>query len=156
MKFDDCPDVRIATPRDADEIMRLTRLACGEDDQHSYNENKVREIVNLHFDKRGGMIGVVGERGQELKAYIIMVVTQVWYSDDWHCQELSLFVAPDHRRSTYARQLMAFAKHVSESLNLDLTIGVLSNARTEAKVRLYQRQFPQKGAFFVYSPAKPS
>jgi len=51
---------------------------------------------------------------------------------------------------------MAFAKHVSESLNLDLTIGVLSNARTEAKVRLYQRQFPQKGAFFVYSPAKPS
>jgi GNAT superfamily N-acetyltransferase len=110
----------------------------------------VSEFLDLHYGKRGGMIGVVGDKAAELKAYILLVTTQVWFSEDWHLQELSLFVAPPHRKSTYARQLMAFSKRVAESLDLDLTIGVLSNARTEAKCRLYQRQFKSAGMFFIY------
>ena len=152
MSFDDCADVRVAAPDDRPEIMRLTRLACDEDGQHGYNARKVSEFLDLHYGKRGGMIGVVGDMGIELKAYIFLIVTQVWYSEDYHCQELSLFVAPTHRKSTYARQLMAFLKHTSNTLGLDLTIGVLSNERTAAKVRLYQRQFPSAGAFFVHHP----
>ena len=150
MSFDDCADVRVAAPDDRPEIMRLTRIACDEDGQHSYSAGKVSEFLDLHYGKRGGMIGVVGDVGTELKAYIFLVVTQVWFSDDWHVQELSLFVSPSHRKSTYARQLMAFSKHVAKSLDLDLTIGVLSNSRTEAKCRLYQRQFKSAGMFFIY------
>lgn len=150
MNFSDCPDVRIAALEDAPEIMRLMRLACAEDAQHPINEEKVAAVVRLHFDKRGGMIGVIGNKGEEIKAYILMVINEVWYSLEHHVQELSLFVAPEHRKSNYAKQLMAFGKRTAEGLNLDLTIGVLSNSRTEAKVRLYQRQFKQAGAFFVY------
>lgn len=153
MKFDNCPDVRIADIADEPELMRLTRLACAEDGQHSYNPDKVNAFLKLHFEKRGGIIGVIGDKGGELKAYLLMMVTEVWYSSDYHVQELSLFVAPAHRRSNYAKQLMVFAKKTSEALNLDLTIGVLSNERTEPKVRLYKRQFPIKGAFFVWHPA---
>ena len=153
MKFDECPDVRLAHISDEPELMRLTELACSEDAQHSFNPQKVNAFLHLHFNKQGGVIGVIGERGGEIKGYILMMVTEVWYSSDYHVQELSLFVAPDHRRSNYAKQLMAFAKRTSDALNLDLTIGVLSNHRTQPKVRLYQRQFPQKGAFFIYHPA---
>ena len=150
--FSDCPDVRIASPEDEADLMRLMRIACEEDGQHSINEDKVHNVIRLHYEKRGGIIGVVGDKGGELKAYIVMVVAEVWYSSEWHIQELSLFVAPKHRKSNFAKQLMAFSKRTSESLKLDLTIGVLSNERTAAKVRLYQRQFPQKGAFFVWHP----
>jgi hypothetical protein len=81
-----------------------------------------------------------------------MIVDEIWYSPDYQLLELSLFVAPDHRKSTLAKQLMAFSKAASEGLKLDLTIGVLSNDRTAAKVRLYQRQFQTAGAYFLYRP----
>lgn len=153
MSFDNCPDVRIAVPEDEPELLRLMRLACEEDAQHVISEEKVRAVVRLHFEKRGGMIGVVGDKGGELKGYLLMVVTPVWYSDEHQIQELSLFVAPEHRKSSYAKQFMAFGKCVAEGLHLDLTIGVFSNSRTEAKVRLYGRQFQQAGAFFMYKPS---
>lgn len=152
MELQNCPDVRLAELVDLPELMRLTKIACSEDAQHSYDAEKVVGVLRLHFEKRGGVVGVIGEPGGELKAYIIMVINEVWYSRDHHVQELSLFVAPDHRRSNYAKQLMQFGKQTSNVLNLDLTIGVLSNERTAPKVRLYQRQFPSAGAFFVYHP----
>ena len=62
-------------------------------------------------------------------------------------------VHPDHRKSDKAKQLMQFSKTASEGLSLDLTISVLSTDRTAAKVRLYQRQFENAGAFFLYRPA---
>ena len=151
--FTDCPDVRLAVLEDLPELMRVTRLACEEDGQHSYDARKVLEMMRLHFEKRGGVIAVVGDKGGELKAYLLMVVSPVWYSQEFQLQELSLFVTPEHRRSTYAKQLMAFSKQTSEALKLDLTIGVLSTSRTAAKVRLYQRQFPTAGAYFIYTPS---
>jgi len=36
-------------------------------------------------------------------------------------------------------------------MNLPLILGVVSNYRTEAKVKLYERQFPKAGAFFMYN-----
>jgi GNAT superfamily N-acetyltransferase len=152
MELKNCPDVRLAELKDLMELMRLTRIACDEDGQHSYDPEKVLNILRLHFEKRGGIVAVIGDIGEELKGYLIMTISPVWYSQEHHLQELSLFVAPDHRRSNYAKQLMQFSKQTSSILNLDLTIGVLSNERTAAKVRLYQRQFPAAGAFFVYHP----
>jgi GNAT superfamily N-acetyltransferase len=62
-----------------------------------------------------------------------------------------LFVDPDHRRSTYAKQLMVFAKKAAETLNLELSIGINTNVETDAKVRLYRRQFRPEGAFFSHN-----
>ncbi len=153
MDFSGCPDVRIATPEDEDALISLMRIACEEDAQHPINEDKVRSVVRLNFDKRGGLIGVVGNKHDELKGYVLLCVVPVWYSDDWQLQEFSLFVSPDHRKSNYAKQLMTFAKRASDGLNLDLVIGVLSTERTEAKCRLYARQFKTIGAFFTHKPA---
>lgn len=151
--FKNCENVRLAVPEDVPELMNLMRTACGEDGQHPIDEEKVYAMVRRYLDKGGALIAVIGEVGKPV-AYLIMVIDQIWYSTDYQLLELSLFVHPDHRRSNYAKQLMAFSKQASHGLDLDLTIGVLSNDRTAAKVRLYQRQFNQVGAFFVYHPSQ--
>ena len=41
---------------------------------------------------------------------------------------------------------------IDDDLGIPLIIGVLSNQRTEAKIRLYERQFgAPAGAFFLYN-----
>jgi GNAT superfamily N-acetyltransferase len=150
--FENCKDVRLAAPEDVDGLMELLRLACQEDGQHPLDENKLLNVIAGYFNKMGVVIVVIGEVGKPV-AYLLMVIDQVWYSNDYQLLELSLFVHPDHRRSDYAKQLMAFSKQASNGLDLNLTIGVLSNERTEPKVRLYKRQFKQAGAFFTYHPS---
>lgn len=152
MEFTKCPDVRLAELDDLPNLMAITRLACEEDGQHSYDPEKVLNMLRRYFDKAGGLVAVIGEKGEELKGYLIMIIDEVWYSKETQLLELSLFVHPNHRKSTYARQLMEFSKQASNGLKMDLTIGVMSTSRTEAKVRLYQRQFPQVGCYFVYRP----
>ena len=156
MDFDECPDIRLAEPEDLPSLMALTRLAAEEDAQHPYDAEKVFNVVRRHYDKTGGLVAVAGPRGEPVRGYLIMIIDEIWYSPDYQLLELSLFVSPEHRKSTFAKQLMAFSKKASEGLQLDLTIGVLSNERTAAKVRLYQRQFAQVGAYFLYRPQAQS
>mgnify|MGYP003353628820 FL=1 len=152
MQFDDCPDVRIAQEIDEPELMRLAHMSADEDNQGRFDAEKVQAIFNLHFHKRGGIIGVIGDPGQKLKAFTLLAITKPWYSYDDQVQELALFVDPEHRKTNYAKQLMIFSKKTSEVLNLQLSIGVIANEKTEAKVRLYHRQFPQSGVSFRYNP----
>ena len=152
MRFVDCPDVRIAVPEDADAIMALLRLAHDEAGEHPLSERKVRIVVDNGVVRNGGLIGVVGEIGGPIKAALILRISDVWYSEEKQLLELSNFVHPDHRRSTYAKQLIDFAKHCSDGISLDLMIGVFSNERTEAKVKLYARRVTPRGAFFCHKP----
>ena len=152
VSFEDCPDVRLATPEDFEGVLKLMRNACAEDSQHSFAEDKVVAMVMRYYNKQGVMIAVIGEVGNPV-AYVLSEICPVWYSDEWQILELSLYVDPKHRKSTYAKQLMNFMKVSSEGLKLDLTIGVFSNERTEAKIRLYQRQFAQVGGYFCYRPS---
>ena len=151
ISFENCPDVRLAEPEDLPKLLDLMRIACEEDTQHTMNEEKVLAMVMRHYNKQGAMVAVIGEVGDPV-AYCLSIIDPVWYSDEWQLLELSLFVHPDHRKTTWAKQLMQFMKAASEGLKLDLTIGVFSNSRTEAKIRLYQRQFPQVGAYFCFRP----
>jgi len=152
ISFDDCPDIRLAEVEDIPSLMALTQLAAAEDAQHPYDPEKVFNVVRRHYEKTGGLIAVAGPKGEPIRGYLIMIVDEIWYSPDYQLLELSLFVSPEYRKSTLAKQLMAFSKAASEGLKLDLTIGVLSNERTAAKVRLYQRQFKTAGAYFMYRP----
>jgi hypothetical protein len=152
MNFTECPDIRLAEVEDIPSLMALTRLAAEEDAQHPYDADKVFSVIRRHYEKTGGLVAVAGPRGEAVRGYLIMIIDEIWYSPDYQLLELSLFVDPDHRKSTLAKQLMSFSKAASDGLKLDLTIGVLSNERTAAKVRLYQRQFHQVGAYFLYRP----
>lgn len=152
--FSGCPDVRLAVPEDMDCLLELMRVACREDAQHEMDEERVIQMLGRYYNKQGAIIAVIGEVGSP-EAYLLMVLDEIWYAKPGTMQllELSLFVHPDYRKSDRAKQLMQFSKQASEGLALDLTIGVFSNSRTEAKIRLYQRQFKTAGAYFMYRPS---
>ena len=151
MEFKECPDVRLAEPEDIPEIMRLFREYLAENDVLRFSEDKIISILALHYNKNGGIIGVIGDVGQRLKGAVVLVIQQSWFSDEYQLQELSLYVSQDQRKSNYAKQLMIFAKKASQVLDLELRVGVWSSDRTEAKINLYKRQFNHRGAFFSYN-----
>jgi hypothetical protein len=151
MEFKECPDVRLATPEDIPEIIRLFREYLKENNQNKFNEEKLVGIISLHYKKNGGIIGVVGKEGRSLDGMTILVVQQSWYSDDFQLQELILYIDQGSRKSSYAKQLMIFAKKATELLDLELRIGVWSSERTEAKMKLYGRQFNFRGGFFSWN-----
>lgn len=150
--FTRCEDVRIASPEDIEGIYRLMVMAHGEAGEHPMDEEKVLSRIIAAVQRQASMIGVIGERGGELKGYIYLTLQEMWYSTDTVLQELSNFIHPDYRRSDFAKQTIAFAKKCADELNVDLMIGVVSNERTTAKCRLYRRQVPFVGEFYCYHP----
>jgi GNAT superfamily N-acetyltransferase len=144
------PRVRLAKPEDEDEIFAICTLLHAENGIFRMDEGKVRDRIHECLHQRGGIMGVVGEPG-EIEAVICLTLGQAWYSSEWTLDEHFAFVLPNHRRSDNAKELIVFAKACAQQLGLPLMIGIISNERTEAKVRLYQRQLgTPAGAFFLY------
>lgn len=118
----------------------------------SMNETKVQAMLDKAFNQQGAIIGALGPTGA-IEGAIFMLISNFWYSNDWHLEELFSYVRPEHRRSTNAKELINFGKRCSDELGIPLVIGVISNDRTRAKVGLYQRQLADPvGAFFVHRP----
>ena len=55
------------------------------------------------------------------------------------------------RKSQHAKDLINFSKWVAEQFGMPLLMGILSNDRTEAKIRLYQRHIHHCGALFIHN-----
>lgn len=144
--------VRKAGPDDEPELMDLCRALHQENGLFSLDEDKVRAMLRRAFDQQGAIIGAVGAPGR-IEGAIYMLISNFWYSNDWHLEELFSFVLPQHRRSSNAKELVSFAKRCSDELGIPLVIGVISNERTAAKVELYKRQLSTPaGAFFFHRP----
>lgn len=144
-------DVRMATADDADGLMEHCRLLHGENGLFSLSEAKAAALIARALDRQGAIIGVIGDGGAP-EASIFLSIEQPYYSEDWHLMELWNFVAPPREhRAGHAKRLIEFAKSCSDELRLPLVVGILSNQRVEAKVRLYERQLEKAGAFFVHN-----
>lgn len=144
--------VRLATPADEPQLMELCRMLHDENGIFEIDEDMVLETIQQGTNKKGGIIGVIGTP-EHIEGMIFMQVSNFWYSRQPYLVELFNFVHPDHRKSNHAKALIEFAKKCTTN-DLKLVIGIISNERTRAKVKLYERQLGQSaGAFFVY-PSK--
>ena len=151
--------VRRGTPTDRDGIWSLMRMLHTENGAFNISEGKVNWILDrvLHPDRipegdmgLRGYIGVIGP-SNALEGLVLMVIANHWYTEDFHLEELANFVHPNHRRGkNHARTLLSYSKHISDKVGIPLLMGVISNDRTEAKVRLYRKQLPEVGAYFLY------
>jgi hypothetical protein len=142
--------VRIADKGDEEEVMSLCRELHRENGLFEMNEDKVRGMLGRAFNREGGILGVIGAPGK-IEAMIYMMMSTFWYSDNQHWEELLAYVAPKHRKTRNAVELVAFAKWCADVSGFPLVIGIISNERTEGKVRLYQRQLDKPiGNFFFY------
>lgn len=143
--------VRIGTPADVDDVMSVALMACEENGFLNPNPAKLLQEIwsalNLHY----GVVGVIGSN--PIEGGVVLRIQQQWYSDSWLCEEKAIFIRPEYRAAKGGRagKLCDFSKYVADSLGLPLVIGVLSNHRTSAKVRMYERKFgAPAGAFFLY------
>lgn len=150
----DVSRVRLADALDVDELFEL----C----QHLHEENfifpmaghKVRAMLQSatrpEIEQRRGIVGCIGERGG-IEAAIFLEIDSLWYADEPGLIELFSYVRPEFRKSANSRDLIAWAMAMSRHFSLPLMIGVISNHRTEAKVRHYKRALGEPaGAFFLY------
>lgn len=148
--------VRLATQRDANGVLDLCRMIWAENALFTMDDELVRSKIHGALHGNGGLIGVIGEQ-DNLHGCIMLEIGQQWYTRDHHLCELFNFVHPDHRKSDYAKQLAKYAEQCAVKLGLPLVIGVITNERTEGKVRLYRRWFGvPAGAFFVVNGNWPT
>ncbi len=145
--------VRIGTPKDVDDIMELALAANEENGFIKATPQKMLHEIYASLSLNRGLMGIIGEPEKPAEAAVLLRIGEMWYSDEPVVEEKAIFVRPEFRaaKARRAQRLCGFSKQVADSLGIPLIIGVLSNARTEAKVRLYERQFgPPAGAFFLY------
>ena len=150
--FDDL-GVRVATPDEVHDVMEGALQACAENGFSNPNPTRLLHEVWAGLNLDDGVVGVIGEPGK-IEGGILLRVTNVWYSDERMLEERAIFIRPEYRnvKGGRARRLCEFAKRSAETLGVPLLIGVLSNDRTEAKIRMYERQFGKPtGAFFLYN-----
>lgn len=145
--------VRVGTLADLDEMMEVALLACEENGFVDPNPQKLLREIYPALMQEHGIVGIVGKPGGIIEGTVLLRIGTIWYSDTPVIEEKAIFVHPDYRaaKGGRARKLMEFSKQVADSLGITLTIGVLSSARTEAKVRAYGRIFgPPSGAYWLY------
>jgi hypothetical protein len=146
--------IRVGTPADVHAIMDLALSACGENGFVNPNPQKLLGEIWPALNLDRGMVGIIGEENQKPEAAVLLRIGCMWYSEADVLEEKAIFVDPEYRsaKGGRARRLCEFSKQVSDKLGIPLIIGVLSNHRTEAKVKLYERQFGKpSGAFFLYN-----
>lgn len=143
------PRVRMALPDDYPQVMAICRDLHLENGVSRVNWDYVSDQMRRGIDQRGAVIGVIGDVGR-LQAAIYLHMTRFWYSDDVILEELFAYVVPSFRKTNNARALIEFGKKCSHRFDVPLLIGIISNQRTEGKIRLYSRRLgPQSGAFFL-------
>jgi len=145
--------VRVGNPEDLDGMMSLSTRATDENAFVSPDTAKLLDEMWSALNREDGIVGIIGAPGEVLEGAILLRVGELWYSKEKVLEERAVFVAPEFRNAKggRARKLCEFAKEVANELEIPLTIGVLSNNRTEAKIRLYQRMFGEPaGVYFLY------
>lgn len=148
--------MRYGVPEDVHNFMDLCLLCTQENGLAEMNVTKVLSEVwaSLHHDR--GIIGVIGDPGK-IEGGVMLRIDSLPYSDSPVLAERAIFVHPDYRWSKgsgvgggRAMRLCEFAKNCANSLDLPLLIGVLSNHRTAAKIKFYERVFGQpSGAYWL-------
>lgn len=145
--------IRVAVPDDLDEIMHIAMMACEENGFLHPNPAKLAAEIWPALHQDHGICAVIGKAGGKIEGLVLLRIGHMWYSDTMIVEEKAIFIHPDFRaaKGGRAKRLCEFSKQVADSLGIPLIIGVLSNSRTEAKVRMYERQFgAPAGAFFLY------
>lgn len=145
--------IRIGTPEDIHEMMSIALQACDENGFLNPNPEKLAADIWPALNQEHGIVGVIGHAGGMIEGAVLLRIGTLWYSDAPVVEEKAIFIHPDFRsaKGGRARRLCEFSKQVADRLGLPLVIGVLSNQRTAAKVRMYERVFgPASGAFFIY------
>lgn len=145
--------ITLATPQDEDQILSIALNAWAENGLADIDIEKVRAMLRPALYLWQGLCGIIKQPSGRIEGGILMRMSQMWYSNSWIIEEKIIFVDPEFRnvKGGRAALLCDFSKKVADDLGIPLMIGVLSNERTAAKIKMYERKFGEPaGAFFLY------
>lgn len=150
MTSHELPLVRAAVPEDFEQIMKLCAQLHEENGAADVDWPKVTETIIHGINRNHAMIGIIGPVGG-IEGVIYLNFSTLWYTGEILLQELFAYVCPEKRKSQNARALLTFARNTAKRLQCKLLIGVISNTRTAAKIKLYERVLgqPSGGYFFL-------
>lgn len=150
MKAIEACTVHGAGPSDLPELMRLLRAMHAESGLMPLDESYAADVFTGALSRKEGIVGVIRGEGSEIRAAMFLLITRYWYTSKFHLEELFNFIDKPWRKSNYADALIRYAQHSAKQLGIPLVIGVLTNNRMEAKVRLYRRRLGMPaGAVFI-------
>jgi N-acetylglutamate synthase-like GNAT family acetyltransferase len=133
-------NVRLATPDDINEIIRLIGGISNENGLFPLAVNKITKLVHDAVVNRTMVIGVIGQPAN-IEASIALAPGQLWYTDTYNLGDLWHYVWPQYRNSNHAENLIEFAKSVANQMGMDFISGVVAKERVDAKMRLYRKHF---------------
>jgi GNAT superfamily N-acetyltransferase len=144
------PRVRLGIAADLPQLLEMGRMLHGENALMPLSEDRILAAAWRAINQDNAMVGVIGPVGY-IEGMIYLTTGVFWYTNQPHIEELYTYVKPEFRRSDNAKALVEFAKTCSDKLGVPLLIGIISNDRTAAKVRLYERRLGKpSGAYFLY------
>lgn len=144
--------VRLAMPPDSDEIIELLKIRNAEERRGTMDIDKVMDAVAAGICRRGALIGVI--RGaSRIVASIGLYLDREWDSAVPLVKSRWDFVHPEHRRkTTYARDLITFAKYAAGEMGCPLEMVQTENPDTVEKVKMVGRQMPLGAKIFIVMP----
>lgn len=148
--------IRLATPDDMHAVMQMAIMACEENGFLDASAELIAKTVWPALNQDEGLCGIIGDPGKPIEAFVVLRIGEMYYSTTKVVEEKIVYVHPEYRsaKGGRARRLCDFSKHVADTLDLPLLIGICSNERTKAKVRMYERIFgAPAGAYFLYKTA---
>jgi hypothetical protein len=146
-------EIRLAGTADMAEVMKLAVAAASENGFLNASAALLAKEIWPALNQDHGLCPVIGPPGGAIEGLALLRIGAMWYSEAIVVEEKAIFVYPEFRsaRGGRARRLCEYSKHVADTLGVPLLIGILSNTRTEGKVRMYKRIFGEPaGAFFLY------
>jgi len=137
--------IRIAEADEEEDLVKICTQLHAENGSKYFalSEARVRANLRRAFNKQLAMVPVIGRKGAiEAAAYVS--IEQFAWSDDWHISEWFNYVLPDFRKSRHAQALLVWERDASENMKKVLWIGVTTEFKLAAKLRLYRRVFGEK------------
>jgi hypothetical protein len=151
-------NVRPARISDETALLDLLLIDLEENAAHvaPIDRQSVMDNIQACTRKRGGIAGVIDDENGKPIAVTILVAQKWWWSKQYHIQEITNYVHPDHRKSHHIDDLIAWEKWIQRrwTENFGFTVyllcGVLGTRRLPEKILLFKRKFRQAGIFCIF------
>lgn len=145
-----------AKPADIDDILPLIELRHREMARTGgrFDADAARtKLIEMIHPYGAGFVGIIRD-GRPVIASVGLTVARFWDTSDHHLEDLWTYVHPQHRKSSHLKNLIGFAKSVSNTMGLRLIMLQAETAETQPQIDfVLSRQLSRVGLVFQHEPA---